>query len=171
MKHLFIFALLLATIFVSAQTISQPETGEYCPNQEYTFNVTGLPDRYSDYEVSIGIVITSIPVTTSDDGKNITFKAKFGDKEGAQTFTIKWGSGFKPFTYRKVKTLISSYSNDKDNISTLTIPICQSTPKTVTLKGQYVDASTNPVTYFGTITKFEYVIPGLIPYFNTFNRA
>lgn len=160
MKHLFISVLLLATIFVSAQTISQPITNEYCPNQEYTFNVTGLPNRYNSIEVSPGIVITSNPVTTSDDGKNITFKAKFGDVVGAQTFTINTsGSSPTPFIYRKVKTLINSYKNGTGSPASITVPICQTTPISVSLSGQYVDASTNPVTYFGTITKFEYIIP------------
>lgn len=167
MKQLLVIIALFATTLVSAQTIISPDRlGEYCPNDEYTFIVTSLPGKYKSIDASGGAIVTEQPTTTNTAETNITFKGKFSDNAGAQVFTVSYyGSGSSvltyDFRYQKVKSLAlnSPYNNDKDNPKTLTVLPCQTNPFTLNLIGHYIDASNNPSVVFGTITKFEYIIP------------
>lgn len=155
-KTLYIFAL-IASFCAKAQTILPTEGTELCPNQEYTFTVSGLPSNYSSLN-SIGQVnITQFP---SGSGTSITFKAKFGDVSGEQGFTVSYQGGSKPFKFTKVKSLFGGYSENFNNPTTLTVPICQTTPIALNISGnKYWNTSTNPYTTFGSITNYRYIIP------------
>jgi hypothetical protein len=117
-KILYIFAL-IASFCADAQTISPTEGTELCPNQEYTFTVSGLPGNYSSLN-SIGqVTITQSP---SVSGTSITFRAKFADVSGEQGFTVSYQGGLKPFKFTKIKSLFGGYSHNFNNPTTLSVP-------------------------------------------------
>lgn len=156
MKNLFLFLSLLSiTTLTKAQSISPDPTSEMCPNQEYNFTAT-LPGNYNSISSSGGAIITSFP---TGSGTSITFKGKFSDISGPQIFTVYYSGGDKSFTFTKVKSFYSGYKGNSSNPSTITIPICETTPKLLSLSGKYWNTSTNPYSTFGSITKFEYQIP------------
>ncbi len=167
MKQFLVIIALFATVLVSAQINVTPDRlAEYCPNDEYAFTVTSLPGKYKSIDASGGAIVTEAPTTTNTAETNIKFKGKFSDNAGAQIFTVSYyGSGSSVLTYdlryQKVKSLNvnSPYNNDKDNLKTLNVLPCQTNPFTLNLIGHYIDASNNPSVVFGTITKFEYIIP------------
>ncbi len=155
MKNLLsLFALIVTTVTV-AQNISPVITGEFCPNQEYTFSVSSLPGNYISIDVFGGATVTQYP---SGSGTSITFKGKFSDINGTQTFSIIYSGGSKPFNFTKVKSLFSGYK--EGNVSPVVAPMCQTTSITFSITGdKYLDTSTNPYTSFGSINDYDYIIP------------
>lgn len=157
-KILYIFAL-IASFSANAQDINPTIGTELCPNQEYTFTVSGLPGAYNTINTSGGATITQYP---SGSGTSITFKGKFSDVTGAgQVFTITWANGgTKDFKFTKVKSLFGGYSENFNNPTTLTVPICQTTPVSLNISGnKYWDVSTSPYSSFGSITTYRYLLP------------
>lgn len=155
-KILYIFAL-IASFCANAQTIVPTVGTELCPNQEYTFTVSSLPGNFNNIN-SIGqVTITQFP---SGSGTSITFKAKFGDVSGEQGFKITHSNGFNEFKFTKVKSLFGGYSENFSNITSLSVPICQTTPISLNISGnKYWDTSTNPYSSFGSITTYRYLLP------------
>lgn len=159
MKKLLYILTLIATTFASAQNISPAPDAELCPNQEYTFSVPNLPGAYNTINTSGGATITQYP---SSSGTSITFKGKFSDVTGAgQVFTITWANGGrKDFKFTKVKSLFGGYSENFNNPTSLTVPICQTTPVSLNISGnKYWDVSTSPYSSFGSITTYRYLLP------------
>lgn len=155
-KILYIFAL-IASFCADAQSISPTVGTELCPNQEYTFTVSGLSGNFSNIS-SIGpVTITQSP---SGSGTSITFKAKFADVTGEQGFKITHSNGNYEPKFTKVKSLFGGYSENFSNPTTLSVPICQTTPVALNISGnKYWNTSTNPYTTFGNITTYKYKIP------------
>lgn len=140
-KILYIFAL-IASFYAKAQDINPTIGTELCPNQEYTFTVSGLPGAYNTINTSGGATITQYP---SSSGTSITFKGKFADVSGEQVFTVSYQGGSKPFKFTKVKSLFGGYSENFSNPTSLTVPICQTTPVGLNISGnKYWDTSTSP---------------------------
>ena len=130
-KILYIFAL-IASFCADAQSIVPTVGTELCPNQVYTFTVSGLSGNFSNIS-SIGpVTITQSP---SGSGTSITFKAKFGDVSGEQGFKITHSNGFNEFKFTKVKSLFGGYSENFSNPTTLSVPICQTTPVALNISG------------------------------------
>ncbi|MCZ8297403.1 MAG: hypothetical protein O9297_09330 [Flavobacterium sp.] len=155
-KILSIFAL-VASFSAIAQDIIPTIGTELCPNQEYTFTVSGLPGNFINLNSIGSVTITQFP---SGSGTSITFKAKFGDVNGEQGFEVSYQGGSKPFKYTKIKSLFGGYSENFSNPTTLSVPICQTTPVALNISGnKYWNTSTNPYTTFGNITTYKYKIP------------
>lgn len=155
-KILYIFAL-ITSLFANSQTILPLPDTELCPNQEYTFTVSNLPGNFSSLNSIGSVTITQFP---SGSGTSITFKAKFGDVNGEQGFEVSYQGGSKPFKYTKIKSLFGGYSENFSNPTTLSVPICQTTPVALNISGnKYWNTSTNPYTTFGNITTYKYKIP------------
>ena len=155
-KILYIFAL-VASFSAIAQDIIPTIGTELCPNQEYTFTVSGLPGNFINLNSIGSVTITQFP---SGSGTSITFKAKFGDVNGEQGFEVSYQGGSKPFKYTKIKSLFGGYSENFSNPTTLSVPICQTTPVALNISGnKYWNISTNPYTTFGNITTYKYKIP------------
>lgn len=157
MKKTLYFLALIATTFASAQNILPVQSDEMCPNKEYIFTVSLLPDDYIGLNSSGGAQITLPP--PSDSKTSFTFKGKFSDVSGAQIFTVTYKGGSKPFTFTKVKSLFGGYKEGSAP-SQITVPICQTKPIPLNISGdKYWDASTSPYTAFGSINNYRYLIP------------
>ena len=105
MKQL-LFTVLCCTILntVYSQTISPVETGEFCPNVEYTFTASIT----KTYQSMIGLYSASVTqLPTSPVGSTFTFKGKFGDANQKQAFRIYYTDNtFYDFEFKKIKSLI-----------------------------------------------------------------
>lgn len=158
-KILILFALIL-TMVVSAQTTCTPSySSEFCPSQNYTFTVAGLPANFTFSDSSPGITFSSPP--TGDT--TVTFTAQLADKSGTQWIKLYYGnSGVNDYYYlyfNNVKTLFGGYFVGNPNpITSLTIPLCQTTPINLNLYGdQYYDQSNNSST-FGAINNYVFFV-------------
>lgn len=156
-KLLYIFAL-IATTSTNAQNIFPEPNSELCPDQEYTFSVPNLPGAFVGINSFGGATITQYP---SGSGASIIFKGKFADVTGSgQIFEIISQGGTKQFKFTKIKSLFGGYSENFSNITSLNIPICQTTPINLNISGnKYWDASTSPYSSFGSITTYRYLLP------------
>ena len=159
MKKILSILALIATTFVNAQLsiIPTPDT-ELCPGQEYTFSVN-LPAAYNSMGSSIGANITQYPTGNST---SITFKGTFLETTSPKEFTFYYGSqgDSKTFTFTKIKSLFGGYKEDGSIPTSLTFPICQTTPVQLNISGdQYWDSYQNP---FGTINTYKYLIPSVV---------
>ena len=147
----------MTSLFANSQTIVPLPDTELCPNQEYTFTVSNLPGNFSSLNSNGPVTITQSP---SGSGTSITFKAKFGDVNGIQGFSISYNGGTYEPKYTKIKSLFGGYSENFSNPTTLSVPICQTTPVALNISGnKYWNTSTNPYTTFGNITTYKYKIP------------
>lgn len=159
MKHIFYIFLVLFTTQTFSQTILPTIGTELCPNQEYTFSVSGLSGNYINLNAIGQVTITQFP--SSNSGTSITFKAKFADVGGTQGFRISYNNGgpYEP-KFTRIKSLMGGYYENPNNTTSIAVPICQTVPFTLHISGnQYEDRSTNPVSKFGSITKYKYKIP------------
>lgn len=168
MKHLFIIVV-VCTLFttVYAQTISPVQTGEFCPNTEYTFTVS-IP---KPYQSMIGINSASVTQTpASPVGSTFTFRGKFGDANQKQSFRINYADGSSfDFEFKKIKSLfysVISLANPPCNVikpiqvQPLLFPICQASSATISFPNiQWLTAFENPELCFGSVTDYEYLLP------------
>lgn len=164
MKNIISILALITTLFMSAQNCNPVETNEYCPNENLTFTVSGLPANYSNINTAGGVQIIQNPVRNNTAGTSITFIVKFPDTAGNYpSITISWNgngiSGNKPFYFNKIHSLMGGYK--EGNIpSTFVAPICQTTPITFTISGdKYWEYGSGSLIGYGSITNYKYIIP------------
>ncbi|WP_291121617.1 T9SS type A sorting domain-containing protein [Flavobacterium sp. UBA6026] len=115
-----------------------------------------LPGNYSTLNASAGATVTQFP---SGSGTSVTFKGKFSDTSGTQVFTVTYSNGSYSFPFTKVKSLFGGYK-EGNTVSQIVAPMCETTSIPFSITGdQYRDISTNPITYFGSINNYDYIIP------------
>jgi len=163
MKNYISILTLFITIITNAQTTVLPDiTKEYCPNQEYTFTVKSLPGSYSGIQTTGGATVIFGPTSTGNDGKDITFTAKFSDNCNTQSFIINC-SYASPYSiiYKKIKSLTGSGFKEGGNVvSQVVAPMCQTTSIPFSITGdQYQNTYETPTLNFGTINNYDYRIP------------
>src|SRR6188508_1284101 len=157
MKRLLIIVLFF-TIFNSAfsQTISPVQTGEFCPNTEYTFTAT-ITKPYQSIIGMYSASVTQLP--TSPVGSTFTFKGRFGDANQKQAFRVYYTDNtFFDFEFKKIKSLFFTISCSQiSNQSAIVFPICQITNHTVSFNNvQWGTNFESPTMCFGSITDYEY---------------
>lgn len=154
MKKLLLFIILIAS-FGNAQTISPSEANQYCPKQPYSFTIN-LPGNFITVNTSGGVYVYPV----SGSGTSITISAEFADVSGAQNIIVSYQGGEKTFRFTKIKSLFGGYKVGPNTITNLVVPICQTTPVQLNIVGdQYQDVTTNPISSFGSITNYKYLIP------------
>ncbi len=161
MKQLY---LILVCFFLlnaaNSESISPLITDEYCPNTEYTFNVT-IPKSYSSISTLGGCYVTQLP--TPPVGGTFTFKGKFADANQKQTFTINYTDGSHyDFVFKKIKSLFYSSTGCTQIQAplTITMPLCviSTIPISFTAVKWYTAFET-PELCFGSISTYEYLLP------------
>lgn len=81
--HVVFFCAVINTGY--AQTISPAQTGEFCPNIEYTFTAS-IPKTYQSM-IGIGSAVVIQP-PASPVGSSFTFKGRFSDANQKQSFRV-----------------------------------------------------------------------------------
>ena len=158
MKHSISFLLAMLSISsIHAQSINPAPTTEVCPNTEYTFNVT-LPAAYSSLNAP-GITITQQPYNFNTSNTTFNFKAKFGDVNQTQVFTVAYSGGTKDFRFTKVKSLFYGHCSPlTPNQFSINAPLCQTGNFTIDFTNvkwkNNEDASC-----FADITDYQYLLP------------
>ena len=169
MKHL-LSIVLFCTIFniVYSQQISPVQTGEFCPNIDYTFTVSSLPKPFQSIIGNGGCFVTQQP--TSPVGSTFTFKGKFGDANQKQGIRIYFTDGtFFDFEFKKIKSLFysaTSSSSQQCNIikpnqtQPVVFPRCSISSATISFPNiQWFTNFENPEVCFGTVLDYEYLLP------------
>jgi Secretion system C-terminal sorting domain len=168
MKYL-LTTVLLCTLFAFAnsQTISPVQTGEFCPNTEYTFTAT-ITKPYQSMIGTSSASVTLLP--TSPVGSTFTFKGKFGDANQKQAFKIYYTDGTSfDFEFRRIKSLFystASTANPPCNVikpnqtQPVVFPRCQVSSATISFPSiKWFTNFENPELCFGTVTDYEYQLP------------
>lgn len=125
MKYLLLLLCSLTIAFANAQTVTPSNTGEFCPNTEYTFTAS-LPKGYQSMIGENGCYVTQLPSGTGMT--TITFKGKFGDANQKQIFRIYYTDGSNSgIEFKKIKSLFYSSTGCTQIEAPLTItaPLCQ----------------------------------------------
>ncbi|HNF37762.1 MAG TPA: hypothetical protein PLC45_03760 [Chitinophagaceae bacterium] len=170
-KISFVLLLLLANIFIKAQSISLGTDNEYCPNTEYEFTVT-LPSSYTSISAT-QFLITQQPFAFNSTNTSFKFKGKFNDVNIKQTIIIKYNSGQStfPIEYKKVKSLFYSndasctiiqpkFSSNNAPATSFTAPLCLVSNFAITFsKIKWHTAFETPTYCFGSISDYEYLLP------------
>lgn len=167
-KLLLLFVNHLLILLTLGQTISPDVTNEYCPNSEITFTVS-IPGQLDNISSSIA-QITAQPFNINyDQVANKTtflFKAKFGDNNQAQTFTVSRKEGTPIyFPFKKIKSLFHlnstlSCTQLQPNHYVLTAPKCLISTFNLSFpQVKYYTEFETTLSCFGNITKYEYLLP------------
>ena len=168
MKHLFTIVLLCTTFnLVYSQSITPINTGEFCPNIEYTFTVS-IPKTYQSM---IGISSASVTLLPSSPvGSTFTFKGKFGDANQKQSFKVNYTDGTSDeFMFKRIKSLYYSTTSTAfppcnvikpNQVQPVVFPRCQVATATISFPNiQWFTTFENPELCFGTVTDYEYQLP------------
>lgn len=160
MKHLInILLALLSISSINAQSINPLESTVVCPSTEYTFSVT-LPAAYSSLN-SPGITITQPPYNFNTSNTTFNFKAKFGDVNQTQVFTVAYSGGSKDFRFAKVKSLFYGHCGIlTPNQFSINAPLCLAKDFTINFTNvKWQNSFENPVLCFSDITDYQYLLP------------
>ena len=154
--------------FTYSQSISPVQTGEFCPNVEYTFTVS-IPKSFQSIIGNAGCSVTSQP--SAPVGSTFTFKGKFGDANQKQWFRVTYtDQTFSDFIFLKVKSLFFSTAATTsippcnvirpNQIQPVVFPRCQVANATISFPNiQWFTNFENPELCFGTVTDYEYQLP------------
>ncbi len=91
-----------------------------------------MPGNFNHLSGNGPFAITQYPF---GNGASITFKAKFGDVNSIQSFSISYNGGMYEPKFTKVKSLFAGYSQNFNNPTSLIVPICQTTPVALNING------------------------------------
>lgn len=143
----------------SSQSISPAQTGEYCPETEYTFTAT-IPKTYQSMIGVGGCYVTQPP--TPPVGSTFTFKGKFADANQKQSFKIYYTDGTSyDFEFKKIKSLYFTTSCALvPNQAPKTVPRCEIVNIPIIVSNvQWGTNFETPTLCFGSISNFEYQLP------------
>ncbi|TAH02023.1 MAG: T9SS C-terminal target domain-containing protein [Sphingobacteriales bacterium] len=171
-------ALCFITFKTNAQTFSvTPDVnGEFCPNVDYTFKVSGLPA--SPFQIRVESNLNA-PILVSGNPQfpstflPFTFVARFRDVSDRQSFNIIYSNGSTqqppyPIIVTRIKSLAQSpqgYCNQiLPGVSNPTNPLfyerCKITTQNIAFDNmQYSTRFGFPDVCFGNISTYEYLIP------------
>ncbi len=155
----------IATLSTFAQTISPIVTTEFCPGVDVTFTVTvpGNNPTLGSWTNSPIIVHPISIVSTSTTSTVFTFTGRFEDANQQQVYQIGYvdGNGQEYYypTFTHIKSLFFSTSPTTiPSQPDIAFPLCQE--KTITVSFSAVKWGIYPDnTSFGSITKYEYLVP------------
>ena len=163
--HVVFFCAVINTGY--AQTISPAQTGEFCPNIEYTFTAS-IPKTYQSM-IGIGSAVVIQP-PASPVGSSFTFKGRFSDANQKQSFRVNYTDGTSyDFEFKRIKSLfftaLSSANPPCNRIQPnqtqpIIFPRCQVTSATISFPNiQWFTTFENPELCFGSVTDYEYLLP------------
>ena len=152
---------------VYSQTVSPVQTGEFCPNIEYTFTVS-IPKTFQSIIGNAGCSVTLQPLAPV--GSTFTFKGKFEDANQKQWFRITYTDlSVYDIEFKKIKSLFYSavsIANPPCNVikpnqtQPIIFPRCQLSSATISFPNiQWITAFESPELCFGTVTNYEYLLP------------
>lgn len=153
-----LFCCLINVADAQQPTISPSENNEYCPNTEYTFTVSLTKEYYSVNGENCYVSQSPPP-----GGKTITFKGIFYDNNSKQTFHIVYSDGSSyDFKFKKIKSLFYPLCAPiQPNVGVIVSPRCEITTTPVSFNNiQWATAFESPAFCFGSITTYEYLLPG-----------